>query len=331
MQDYYNGAKYKRAMKKKLVTILVPAFNEEESLVNLANRLNAVIDGLVDRFNFEVIILDNCSSDHTAEISNEIISSNKNWGYIRLSRNFGYHNSIACGFDNSKGDCLIVLAADLQEPPELIPHMLELWVKGNDVVYGVLSKRNDASLLMTIGAHIFYKLIYLISDSRIPINATDFRVISRRVVNEVILMKEADRYLRGIVHWIGFKQVSFTYDRDPRRQGKSKASLWYCFKWAINALVCFSYFPLRCISYFGILVLFASMALSFYFLWARFITDNKYYVPPSGVTVIALLVLALLGITSIAMGIIGEYVGRIYNQTKNRPLYIVDVKKNIVS
>ena len=313
----------------KTLTILIPVLNEEDNLPILRERLDRVMAGLAGRVAAEIIVLDNCSEDRTPQIAKAICAENPAWKYVRYSRNFGYHGSLACGFDQATGDALVVVAGDLQEPPELIPRMIDLWEEGNDVVYGVLDERNDSSLLKTLGAHVFYQVIYWASEARLPRHATDFRLISRRVIDAVKTMREPDRYLRGLVHWAGFRQASFVYSRDKRIHGKSTAGIWYSTKWAVNALICFSYLPLRIAAYFGMLVMLASTLAAAYFVTVRFYPPSWMPIPPTGTTAIIVLMLFAIGLNAFFLGIIGEYVGRIYNQGKGRPLYIVDETVNI--
>lgn len=314
----------------QLLTLIVPAFNEEFNLPALKARLDPVLAQLKERqrVETEVILLDNCSVDGTAAFGRKVCKEDPRWRYVRYSRNFGYHGSLACGFDIANGDALIVLAADLQEPPELIPKMVELWQAGNDVAYGVLKKRNDHIFLKTLGAMIFYRLFSYLSDVDIPAFATDYRILSRRVVNVVKEMREADRLLRGLVHWTGFKQVAFEYDREKRTVGPS-AGLVPSTAWAFNAVLCFSQKPLRAVAIFGCLVMMASMAFAFYFVAIYFFPPPFMHIAPTGTTVLALLSLFAIGFNALTLGVVGLYIGRIYNQVKLRPLYIIDEYANI--
>ena len=316
-------------MDKKRLTILIPALNEEDNLPILRQRLDAVFEGLKDRIEPEFILLDNCSSDSTPALGAQFCAENPHWKYVRYSRNFGYHASLACGFDLATGDALIVLASDLQEPPEMIPTMVDLWQQGNDVVYGVLQARNDGNLIKTAGAAIFYPLIYSMSESKLPRNATDFRIISRRVIDVVKAMREPDRYLRGLIHWAGFSQAHFEYDRAARVHGKSVAGIWYSLKWGANAIISFSNLPLRLASYIGILVIILSFLAALYFIADRIYPLHWLPVAPTGVTAIIVLLLFAIGLNSFFLGVIGEYVGRIYTQGKGRPLYLIDRTINV--
>ena len=196
-------------------------------------------------------------------------------------------------------------------------------------MYGVLRKRNDSNLVKTVGAAIFYRLIYNMSATTLPPSATDFRLISRRVINVVKSMREPDRYLRGLIHWAGFQQAHFVYDRDKRVHGRSTAGIWYSLKWAANAIISFSNLPLRFASFFGIAVIFCSFLASLYFIVVRFHALKWMPVAPTGVTAILVLLLFGIGLNAFFLGVIGEYVGRIYNQGKQRPLYVIEKTINI--
>lgn len=308
----------------KTLTILVPVLNEEENLPVLRSRLDPVLKGLEPKLQAEIIILDNCSQDGTRAVAHAICASDPRWKYVRYSRNFGYHNSLAAGYDLASGDALIVLAGDLQEPPELIPRMVDLWEQGNDVVYGVLEERNDSNIVKTLGAKVFYELIYKVSETPLPKSATDFRIIGRRVIDVVRSMREPDRYLRGMVHWTGFRQASFRYDREKRVRGTSTAGILYSANWAINAIICFSAAPLRLAAYVGLMTMLITALASIYFVWARFFPPQWMPVPPTGTTFLILLLLLAIGLNAFFLGIIGEYVGRIYSQGKFRPLYVIE-------
>jgi len=313
----------------KKISILVPVFNEQGNIPDLERRIDNLIKKLEHRIQFEVIVLDNCSSDLSQLMIKNIVYKNSAWKYIRYSRNFGYHNSLACGYDVASGDALVVVQADLQDPPELIEKMIDLWEEGNDIVYGVLLKRNDYSILKTIGAKIFYRLIYFMGEIKFPINATDFRLVDRKVIDAVSGLKEPDRYLRGLVAWVGFKSVGFYYDRDKRVHGKSIGDLYYCLKYGLNGIVAFSDFPLRCTMYIGITIILGCFAASIYFIWLHFHLIELGQRLPTGQVFLILLILFSMGLNALFLGVIGEYVGRIYNQGKKRPLYIIEERINI--
>jgi dolichol-phosphate mannosyltransferase len=224
----------------------------------------------------------------------------------------------------AKGDAVILLFSDLQDPPELIPSFLQHWEKGADVVYGKLLKRNDSSWIKTVGARIAYWLIRHLSDCDLPRDATDFRLMDRRVVDVLKTLRENDRYLRGMVHWVGFKQVAVPYNRSPREEGRSSANLIYCIKFALHAIVCFSGRPLELALWVGLFLTFGSTALGILYIIFYFIRPEFLHPPPPGITTLILLQLFGIGLNSLFLGAIGHYLARVYNQTKKRPIYIVD-------
>ena len=313
---------------EKLLSILVPAFNEEENLPQVFPRLSQILDNLPGHIDYEVIILDNASTDRTSAIAREFCAKDRRWKLLRYSRNFGFESSIVAGLDHARGDAVVLLVSDLQDPPELIPEFVREWEQGAEVVAGILRKRRDDRILKTIGAKIAYWLIYVLSDCKIPSNAADFRLLDRKVVDALKLLREPDRYFRGLVHWVGFRRVYIPYDRAPRSGGRSSAGIWYSISFAINAILCFSAKPLRLATIFGAVVVLASfsymiLALAIYFLHLSFVP-----MAPRGVTSLILLMSFFLGFNTMFLGIIGEYIARIYNQGRNRPLYIVDERIN---
>jgi len=305
-----------------LISILIPAYNEAGNLPRLHARLAPIMDQL-SAYRFEVVVLDNCSEDGTREVALGLCQADLRLRYVRYSRNFGYHASLACGYDEARGDAIVVLVGDLQEPPEMLPEMVRLWENGAEVVCGMLRTRNDHTWLKSFGARIAYRLIFWLTDCKIPPHATDFRLVDRKVAAALRQMREPDRYLRGLVHWIGFKQVFFEYDREARMHGQSNWGVWASVKMAVHAIVCFSSKPLRLMTYFGLLVTVGAAALAAVYLGLYFWAPAWTRLPAPGVMTLCILVLFMIGLNALFLGIIGEYVGRIYNQTKGRPLYLV--------
>jgi polyisoprenyl-phosphate glycosyltransferase len=314
--------------RKHIITVLLPSFNEERNLPVAYQRLTAVLKTLPAHLDYEVIILDNASTDRTAEISRELCASDLRWRWLRYSRNFGLEASMLAGLDHASGDAVIVLFSDLQDPPELIPQFVKHWEEGNEVVVGILGKRNDQKPLKTLGAIVAYYLIYVLSDCKIPANATDFRLLDRRVVDALKLLREPDRYLRGLIHWVGFRRFHVSYDRAERVSGRSTAGVFYSIRFALNAIFCFSAKPLHLATLCGGFVILATLLLAFASVAAHLM--NLGFIPsaPPGITTLVLLISFFLGFNTMFLGIIGEYLGRIYNQGKQRPLYIVDEKLN---
>jgi len=313
---------------RPLISITIPAYNEEANLGALFERLEA-ITSQADGYDFEFILLDNCSTDRTEEIAAGRCAQDRRWKYVRYSRNFGAEASLLAGLDFASGDAVINLFSDLQDPPEKIPLMLDLWKKGNDVVYGLVKERNDSSVLKTVGAKVAYRMIRMLAECDIPEHATDLRLLDRKVVLTLKNLRESDRYMRGLVHWVGFRQAGFEYDRAMREQGNSSANLAYCVKFALHAIVCFSSKPMHLSMLFGLTLTAASVIAGFLSIMLYFVRPSFISAPPAGMTTLILLGLFVLGTNALFIGIVVEYVGRIYRQGKERPVYIVDRMVNL--
>ena len=314
----------KAEKRRKLLSVLVPAYNEAENLPSVYNRLTAILQPLEVELDYEVVVLDNASTDGTGDIARGFCLRDDRWRYLRYSRNFGVEASMLAGIDYAAGDAMITIFSDLQDPPELIPEFVRRWQEGNEVVTGILRKRSDQTFLKSLGAKIAYYLIQTLSDYRIPANATDFRLLDRKVICALRELREPDRYLRGLIHWVGFKRAEVPYDRAERTGGRSSAGLVHCIRFAINAMLCFSAKPLHLATACGAFVLLLSVVVT-----VISVADRLFDIPfipaaPPGITTLVLLVSFLLGFNTVFLGILGEYLGRIYNQGKQRPLYIVD-------
>jgi glycosyltransferase involved in cell wall biosynthesis len=308
---------------RRKLSLICPAFNEEKNLPRLYQRVTALFAGPLADYAYEVIILDNCSEDGTSEVAKRICETDTRWKYLRYSRNFGFDPSITAGLDHAEGDAVVTLLSDMQDPPEDIPRFVREWEAGAEVVNGVVRDRNDGSWVKSLGALISYKLIYHLSETRIPPGATEFRLLDRKVVLAMRTLREPDRYLRGLVNWVGFRRVLIPYDRAPREDGESKAGLWFCIKYALNAIICFSAKPLQLATYFGVLTTFTSIALAAAYLFVYIFRPEFASLPPAGISTLVLLILFGIGTQSFFMGLIGEYLARVYNQGKQRQLYIV--------
>jgi dolichol-phosphate mannosyltransferase len=280
----------------------------------------------LSQYDYEVLILDNCSEDRTREVALDICHKDDHWKYLRYSRNFGFDPSITAGLDHAEGDAVITLLSDLQDPPEVIPEFVRLWESGAEVVNGVVRERNDGNWIKSLGAVISYKMIYHLSESRIPPGATEFRLLDRKVVLALRELREPDRYLRGLVNWVGFKRELVPYDRAPREVGQSSAGLYFCIKYALNAIICFSAKPLQVATYFGVLTTLISLSLAVAYLLIYIFKPDFATLPPAGISTVVLLILFGIGTQSFFLGLIGEYLARVYNQGKGRLLYIVSEK-----
>jgi dolichol-phosphate mannosyltransferase len=243
---------------------------------------------------------------------------------VRLSRNFGYQNSITAGMLACQGDAIMVIDVDLQDPPELIPQFIAKWSEGFDIVYGVREKREGEPFIRTIPTMIAMRLITWMSDGfKLPAHSGDFRLISRRVQEALSQLPEANRYIRGMIHWLGFRQVGIPYTRRGRTKGASKANVLYLIGFTFNAIFDFSVKPLRMFSLFGAGVLCIAALLGIAYVVMRLVTN-----PPPGLTTVFLLLLTNLGVTSLGIGILGEYIAKIYAESKRRPLWFVDYTLN---
>jgi glycosyltransferase involved in cell wall biosynthesis len=306
-----------------LISIIAPAYNEEKNLPRLFQRLEELFEEELSQYNFEVIILDNGSTDGTRALALGFCTKDPRWKYLRYSRNFGFDASITAGLDHASGDAVITLLSDLQDPPEVIIEFLAEWEKGAEIVNGIVKERNDGNWIKSLGAVISYKLIYLLSESRITPGATEYRLLDKKVVHALRKLREPDRYLRGLVNWVGFKRVFVPYNRVPRAEGESSAGLIFCLKYALNAIFCFSAKPLQLATWFGILITAASTVLALSYLGIYIFKPGFATLPPPGISTVVLLILFATGTQSFFMGLIGAYLSRTYDQGKHRPLYIV--------
>lgn len=300
--------------KVELISIVVPIFNEAENIPIFYNELKRVINN----FNYEIIFVDDGSNDSSDKIIKKIREKNSRVKLISLSRNFGHQIAITCGLDYSNGEATIIMDADLQDPPNLIPKMIEKWRQGFDVVFGTRTNRDGDSYLKKATANIFYKIIHSLSGTKIPQNVGDYRLISKRVILVLRTTREYQRFLRGIISWVGFQQTGIEYVRGRRHKGKSKYTTLKMLKLALDAIFSFSFFPLRIASLLGIITAFGAFILIFYTLYVQSIGQTV-----KGWSSTIVIMLFLGSIQLISIGIIGEYMGRIYEEVKKRPLYII--------
>jgi dolichol-phosphate mannosyltransferase len=310
------------AGQRKLLTVIMPAMNEEANLPRAYDEVTQVMSALP--YDYEVLVIDNASTDHTGDVAAELCARDGRWRYIRFSRNFTVEASLAAGLRYARGDAALVLFSDLQDPPTVIPEFVRKWEEGNDIVYGVLRHRQGDPLWKGWGARLFYRIVNRLADVEITPNATDFRLLSRRAIDALNQFGERNRYLRGFAHWVGFKRCPIYYDRRPRTHGKSKAPLFYLCNLAANAITCFSIKPLQLFSWLGSLALVGTLVLTVVYLVSYLFA---FTVP--GLTTLYLLILANLAVLLLGFGTLGEYIGRIYVETKQRPLFLIEQTINI--
>ncbi len=306
-----------------LFSLVVPVLNEQEVLQDTYAILTRTLEGL--RLPYEVVAVDNGSTDQTPTLMAEICASDPRWRFIRLSRNFGYQNSITAGMLAARGDAIMVTDADLQDPPELIPEFVARWQEGYDIVYGVRQKRTGESPWRVIPTMLALRFISWMSDEvKLPVHSGDFRLITRRVRDAFARLPETTRYVRGMIHWLGFRQIGVPYVRRGRQKGQSKINLIYLIGFMFNAVFNFSIKPLRMFSIFGLSVLGLSGVLAVIYAVMAFLTT-----PPPGITTVLLLLLINLGVLSLGIGILGEYLAKVYAESKRRPLWLVDYTLNM--
>lgn len=307
-------------MTTRLISFVVPVYNEQENIVPLYERVVAVMRGLDDRYAFELLFTDNHSEDASARILERLARSDARVRAIRFSRNFGYQRSILTGYLNARGECAIQLDCDLQDPPELVPRMLQLWEEGNAVVYGIRRSRQEGAAI-TILRRTFYRLIDWLSEDDLPHDAGDFRLVDRRVLDELARYQDSHPYLRGTIAAMGFEQVGFEYDRSDRQRGVTKFSFASLMRLAVDGILNHSIVPLRLATFTGLGVsVITFLALIGYAVSKAFFAVRW----PPGFATLAVLQLMGLSINAMFLGIIGEYLGRVYQQVKSRPLTVIE-------
>jgi polyisoprenyl-phosphate glycosyltransferase len=292
--------------------------NEEEVLRQTTKRLVDVLES--GGLHFELLFVDDGSTDETAEILRELQESDSRIRAIRLSRNFGHQIAITAGLEHAIGNAVVVIDADLQDPPEIILEFAMKWLEGYDVVFGVRAERQGESVFKLWTAKLFYRLIGRLSDTRIPLDTGDFRLMDRCVVDALLSMPEHDRFVRGMVSWLGFAQIAVPYKRAPRFAGTSKYPLFKMLKFASDGIVSFSIVPLRLATFVGFVSSGLSLCGIIVVLLQRFLGVSGLV---KGWSSTVITVLFIGGVQLVCLGIIGEYVGRIYGESKRRPLYIV--------
>ena len=303
------------------LSIVVPCFNEEAVLPELHKRLVSVLEDAnrLGLDNFEIVYTDDGSDDQTPDVLQNLQVSDERVRVVFMSRNFGHQIAVTAGLEHASGDAVVIIDADLQYPPEVIPEMIERWRDGYQVVYGLRAKRAGETVFKLWTAKAFYRLINRLSEIEIPVDVGDFRLLDRKVVDALLAMPERDRFLRGMVSWIGFKQVAVIYERAPRRAGESKYPFMKMLRFAVDSVISFSFVPLRLAIWVGFGAIAASFAGIVYALVIRLYTTDWV----RGWASIFTAVLFLGGVQLITLGIVGEYVGRIYGEVKLRPLYFV--------
>lgn len=301
-------------------SIVVPAYNEELVIEESYKRLKTVMDQCKE--NYEIIFINDGSKDRTVELIKNICNKDNKIRLLNFSRNFGHQVAVTAGMDHAAGDAIVIIDADLQDPPEVILRMIEKWKEGYDVVYGKRLKRKGETFFKKFTAKTYYRVLRNMSTIEIPVDTGDFRLIDRKVCDVLKSMPEKNRYVRGLVSWVGFKQTAVEYERDERFAGETKYPLKKMLKLSADGITSFSHKPLKLSIYFGVAMSSLSFILMLLVIFEKLFTD--YTVP--GWTSIITINLLFNGFTLIMLGIIGEYIGRIYDEVKGRPQYILGDK-----
>ena len=306
---------------KILISIVIPAYNEQEVLPAFHARLTTALAEL--SYTIEIVYINDGSTDDTLAVLEELYTNDTRVALVDLSRNFGKEIALTAGLHNAHGDAVIVIDADLQDPPEVIPQLIQEWVNGFDVVYARRSQRKGETWLKKASAASFYRIIQRLSKVRIPEDTGDFRLLSRRAVEALNTLPEQHRFMKGLFAWIGYKQKAVYYDRDPRFAGTSKWNYWKLWNFAIDGITSFTTAPLKFATYIGFVTACIAFLYGGYMLVRTLLFGN----PVPGYPSLVVIILFLGGIQLMAIGVVGEYVGRIFTETKRRPLYFVNEYK----
>ncbi len=303
----------------KTITIIVPAYNEEEALPYFFDRIKNVVDD-IKNYNFEILFINDGSKDQTLEIIKKYKEKENRISYVNLSRNFGKEVAMIAGLDYAKGDAIVFMDADLQDPPELIPELIKWWEEGYDDVYAKRKTRAGETWLKKFTSKMYYKVLQSLTNVQIQKDTGDFRLLDKRCVNALKKMRETQRCSKSMFSWIGYKKKEVLYDRDPRIAGKTKWNYKKLIDLAIDGITSFTTSPLRISTYLAIPTFGALVIYFIYVICKMILITHKI----DAYQAIILLILFFSGIQILLFGIIGEYLGRIFNESKNRPLYLVD-------
>jgi dolichol-phosphate mannosyltransferase len=308
---------------KKKISLLIPIYNEVQNIEDIYSKSRSLFENKLIQYDYEILLLDNNSNDGSVDVCKKIISDNSKVSYYKLSRNFGFQANILMGYYNCTGDCAIAIDADGQDDPEIINKFVELWEEGNDVVYGIRGRREEG-LIIYLCRKIFYRILNTFSQIEIPVDAGDFRLIDRNIINLLKQFKEKKVFLRGIIAYLGFKQIGIKYNRKKRKKGFSKFSVLSYFDFAEEGLISFTKAPLKIITYTG----FVLFILSIIGIIIYLILFIKGAIVAPGFTSMILIMLLFFGLLIFFLGITAMYVGLILDEVKSRPSFILDETKS---
>ncbi len=310
----------------KKISLVIPMYYEEEVAKTCYERVKKVLDNLKDKYESEIIFINDGSKDKTLPILEEIAKKDKNVKVISFSRNFGHQAAVTAGLKFVTGDAIVIMDADLQDPPELIPDMLKYWEDGNEVIYGKRKSREGESQFKLLTAKAFYSMLNSLSDVEIPKNTGDFRLVDRKVVDVVNSLPEHNKFLRGLFSWVGFKQYAYEYERKERVAGKTKYPLKKMLKLASDGIIGFSMKPIKAIGILGCISIIVSIIIMIVGIVS--FASGKHFLT-NGWASIMFTMTFLAGIILLSLAIMGEYIARIYDEAKERPQYIIDKTINI--
>ncbi len=311
--------------KNELLSVIVPCYNEEEVIEETYKRLTNVLKTL--KINYEILFINDGSKDNTLNILTTLAKKDFSVKIISFSRNFGHQAAVTAGINYCKGDYALIIDADLQDPPEIIPEMLKTLKEENaNVIYGVRKKRKGETIFKKTTAWLFYKIINFLSDIPLPENTGDFRLIDRKVIDAFNNLPEKNKYIRGLISWVGFKQIPYYYIREPRFAGETKYPLSKMIKFATTALLYFTRKPLKLATQLGFLSIIIGLILTLYVFFSLIVRPHQTV---SGWASTIIIIIFFGGVQLLTIGVMGEYIGSIFDEIKNRPIYIIDKKYNL--
>jgi polyisoprenyl-phosphate glycosyltransferase len=302
---------------KLCLSIVVPAYNESEVLTEFHSRLARVLESM--QMGAEIVFVNDGSTDDSLEVMQRLQEKDRRIAIVNLSRNFGKEIALTAGLDYTKGDAVVVIDSDLQDPPELIPDLVKHWIEGYDGVYAKRVSRDGESVLKKATAFAFYRMIQRVSRVNIPADTGDYRLLSRRAVDSLTKLREQHRFMKGLFAWIGYPHKAVPYRRDPRYAGKTKWNFWSLWNFALEGITSFTIVPLKVATYLGLMIALGSFIYAVFIIYRTLIYGN----PVAGYPSLMVVILFLSGIQLTTLGIIGEYLGRMFDETKQRPLYVV--------
>lgn len=309
----------------KTISLVIPMYNEEKVIEECYQRMRNVFSK-IENYDYEIIVINDGSEDKTEVLITTIAQKDEKVKVITFSRNFGHQAAVTAGLQKVTGDAVVIIDADLQDPPEEIPNMIALWEQGNEVIYAKRKTRKGESIFKVLSAKMFYQTLNVLSDVEIPKDTGDFRLVDRKVVDTINQLPEHNKFLRGLFSWVGFKQIPYEYERQERFAGKTKYPLRKMLRLASDGIISFSTKPLKLLGIFGIISIVISFAVLLYAILSYLFQFNNIM---SGWTSIMVAITFFAGVQLVSIWIMAEYIGRIYDETKRRPEYIIKEEINI--